>query len=320
MEKLDIEALKKKLSVIVPFYNEESNLNAVIERIKNSVEKTNVFWEILLIDNCSTDSSFDISKKSCELDQRIKLVRFSRNFGPSVEASIAAGFDLCTGDAAIVIYSDLQDPPELIPRFLKAWENGADVVYGVQTARQGDPKWRNFLVNRFYKFLEKISDTPIHPKSGDFKLVSRKVIDLLNTFPEKARFSRGLISWIGFTSVPVYYSREPRKSGKSKSNFWAISFTALTAITAFSLKPLRLLTIMGFILFLSSIIGILTVLFFWVYGQTVPGMTSVIVLLLMLIGVNMGSIGLLGEYVGRIQMEVKSRPLYIINQKINLDN
>lgn len=310
--------MKKTLSLIVPYYNEETNLQNVIRRLTLVLELLPLNWEILLIDNCSTDSSFEIASSAAESDKRIKVIRFSRNFGPNVEASMAAGFEKCKGDAAIVVYSDLQDPPELIPRFVEAWEAGADVVYGVQTSRPGDPKWRNFLVNRFYASLERISDTPIHTKSGDFKLISRRIINILNEMPEKARFSRGLISWIGFDSVPVFYSREPRASGKSKSNFWAISYTALTGITSFSLKPLRILTALGFGLMFFSLLGIITVTAQWVTSQTLPGLPSVMVLLLMFLGINMGTLGLIGEYLGRIQLEVKARPLFVIKDEINI--
>lgn len=308
----------KTLSLIVPYYNEETNLQNVIHRLTKVLESLPLNWEILLIDNCSTDSSFEIASSAAESEKRIKVIRFSRNFGPNVEASMAAGFQKCKGDAAIVVYSDLQDPPEVIPRFVEAWQAGADVVYGVQTSRPGDPKWRNFLVNRFYSSLERISDTPIHPKSGDFKLISRRVINILNEIPEKARFSRGLISWIGFDSAPVYYSREPRASGKSKSNFWAISYTALTGITSFSLKPLRILTALGFGLMFLSILGIIAVSVLWLTSQTLPGLPSVIVLLLLFLGINMGTLGLIGEYLGRIQLEVKSRPLFIVKDEINI--
>lgn len=306
------------LSVIVPFYNEENNLEAVIERLRNVLTTLSIGWEIILVDNCSTDSSFEIVSTEAKKDVRIKLIRFSRNFGPSVEASIAAGFKACTGDAAIVVYSDLQDPPELIPDFVREWQAGADVVYGVQTARPGDPKWRNSLVQLFYGLLSKLSDTPVHPNSGDFKLISRRVIDQLNLMPERARFSRGLISWIGFKETPILYSRAPRTQGKSKSNFWAISYTALTGITSFSLKPLRLLTWLGLFTILASAAGGIVVISEWLFGGSVPGLSSILVLMFLTLGLNMGALGLLGEYLGRIQLEVKSRPQYVIDETINL--
>lgn len=314
----DMELGKRTLSVIVPFYNERGTLDETIARLRQILEEIGIGWELLLIDNRSTDGSFEVAKTAAQSDTRIKVIRFSRNFGPSVEASIAAGFEACTGDAAIVVYSDLQDPPELIPRFVEAWVEGSDVVYGVQTGRPGDPKWRNTLVQAFYRLLARLSDTPIHPNSGDYKLISRRVIDVLNSMPERARFSRGMISWIGFTGTPIYYSRMPRKSGKSKSNLWAISHTALTGITSFSLKPLRMLSLIGLVTTLVSLAGLIAVLVQWLFGQTLPGLTSVLALMLLMLGLNMGSIGLLGEYLGRIQVEVKLRPLYIIDEQLNV--
>lgn len=314
----NMELKRRTLSVIVPFYNEHGNLEETITRLRHVLGEIGIGWELLLIDNRSTDGSFEVAKQAAKSDSRIKVIRFSRNFGPSVEASMAAGFEACTGDAAIVVYSDLQDPPELIPQFVNAWLDGADVAYGVQTARPGDPKWRNALVDVFYRMLERLSDTPIHPHSGDYKLISRRVIDVLNAMPERARFSRGMISWIGFQETPIYYSRMPRTAGKSKSNLWAISHTALTGITSFSLKPLRVLTLVGAIATLVSLIGLGVVLIQWLFGYAVPGLTSIMALMLLMLGLNMGSLGLLGEYLGRIQLEVKSRPLYVIDEQLNL--
>jgi dolichol-phosphate mannosyltransferase len=241
----------------------------------------------------------------------------SRNFGPSVEASISAGLENCSGDAAIILYSDLQDPPEVMVQFIAEWEQGFDVVYGRQIKRKGDPVWRNFLVRSYYRIFAFLSDVDLPSNSGDFRLVNRKVIDALNSIPEKARYFRGLSSWVGFKSLAVDYEREPRLSGKSTANLFAITKTAFTAITSFSVKPLRIITFFGFGSLITSVIftGILFVN--WLFDNSIPGLTSITVLILITSAINLLSLGILGEYVSRIQTEVKNRPVYLIDSKIN---
>lgn len=312
-------ASSKLLSVIIPVFNEEENLEELSIRLNLALSAIEHESEIIYVDNCSTDRTEEILTKLARTDQRVKVIRFSRNFGPTVEASLAAGYKHASGDAAIVVYSDLQDPPELIPRFVELWDAGFDVVFGIQSKRQGEPLWRRTSVKLFYKVFEKFSDTPLMENSGDFKLISRKVINELNLLTERARFNRGLISWIGFKSAGLPYERQPRKQGQSKANIFAISRTALTGITAFSLKPLRILTGFGF-----SITGLSILFMFWLaiaalIGRPQPGLTTLACLSLITLGMTMGALGLIGEYVGRIQIEVKQRPLYVIDKKINLD-
>jgi dolichol-phosphate mannosyltransferase len=206
----------------------------------------------------------------------------------------------------------------LIEIFVKKWLEGYDVVFGQQIKRFGEPKWRTKSIKFFYKFLKKISDTPIEIDSGDFRLISRKVINEILNMPERARFNRGLITWAGFNSTPIPYMREPRIKGKSSANFMAIFSTALNAITAFSLKPLRLLTIAGIVVTLISIVISVFYAIKAITGNVVPGLTTIYILILLSTGLNMSAIGLLGEYIGRIQLEVKQRPHYIIDKTINL--
>jgi glycosyltransferase involved in cell wall biosynthesis len=306
------------VSIIVPFFNEEENLPLFFNALKIELEKIAYNWEVLLIDNCSVDLSSNYARDLAKSDKRIKYVRFSRNFGPSVEASINAGYRLCIGDAAIVIYSDLQDPPEMIGEFIEKWNQGFDVVYGLQTARLGEPYWRRFSVRIFYRLLEWSSDTnPIPAHAGDFRLISRKVIDVLNQLPERSRYTRGLIAWVGFKSIGITYKRNPRMNGKSSAHFFSILTTALTAITSFSLKPLRILTGVGicvtfFAMFMSMFYAVA-----FLFGNPVPGLTTVTLIGLLTLGLNMGALGLIGEYVGRINLEAKQRPLYIIDEQIN---
>jgi dolichol-phosphate mannosyltransferase len=275
-------------------------------------------WEIIFVDNCSTDNTRYEIQRCLLSDPRIKYIRFTRNFGPDVEASLDAGYRSSSGDAAIVIYSDLQDPPELIPYFVDKWNQGYDVVYGIQTRRLGERLWRRLAVKYFYKIFKSLSDSPTMTDSGDFKLVSRRVIDQLVDMPERGRFSRGLIAWLGFASIGVPYAREPRLSGKSKARIFSIIRTSLTAITSFSLKPLRILTGFGAIVTLGSLLFIVVLAIGAIFGNPQPGITTLASISLLTLGLTMGALGLIGEYLGRIQIEVKARPLYVIDEKINL--
>ena len=306
-----------KLSVVVPVFNEEPSINSVVSRISAAVESTKLDWEILFVDNCSNDGTKSEIIKFAERDKRIKYIRFSRNFGPNVEASIDAGYKHASGDAAIVIYSDLQDPPELIPNFVDKWQSGFDVVYGVQQSRAGEKLWRRVAVKIFYKIFKSISDSPTMTDSGDFKLISRRVLDLLVQMPEKARFTRGLISWLGFPSIGIDYVRQPRDTGSSKANFLAITRTAITAVTSFSLKPLRILSGFGVVVTLLSLIFLVVLIIGALFGKPQPGITTLACISLLSLGLNMGALGLIGEYLGRIQQEVKNRPLFIVDEKIN---
>ena len=306
------------VSIIVPFFNEEQNLPLFTQVLSKVLESLTYNWEVLLIDNCSTDESSNFARDLAKKDVRIKYIRFSRNFGPSVEASISAGYRLCRGDAAIVIYSDLQDPPELIVTFIEKWEEGYDVVYGLQTTRLGEPRWRKFSVKLFYYLLDKLSDTnPIPANAGDFRLISRNVIEVVNQLPERSRYTRGLIAWAGFKTTGIEYEREPRRQGESKANFFSILALSLTAVTSFSLKPLRILTGFGIFVVLLSIIMSIFYLISFFTGETIPGLTTIILILLFSLGLNMGALGLLGEYIGRINIETKQRPLYVIDEVIN---
>jgi glycosyltransferase involved in cell wall biosynthesis len=307
----------KKLSIIVPVFNEEDSIPTLVKRISNSVVGL-VEWEIIFVDNCSTDNTNSVIRGLLLSEPRIKYIRFTRNFGPDVEASLDAGYRNSSGDAAIVIYSDLQDPPELIPDFIDKWNQGFDVVYGIQTRRLGEKAWRRVAVKLFYRIFRSLSDSPTMTDSGDFKLVSRRVIDQLIEMPERGRFSRGLIAWLGFPSIGIPYVREPRHSGKSKARIFSIIRTAFTAITSFSLKPLRILTGFGAIVTLSSLLFIIALAIGAIFGNPQPGITTVASISLLTLGLTMGALGLIGEYLGRIQIEVKGRPLYVIDEKINL--
>jgi glycosyltransferase involved in cell wall biosynthesis len=306
-----------KLSIIVPFYNEEKGLSSFYNRTIKVLESIEYDYELIYVDNCSQDNSVLLVLDQIKVNSKIKYIKMSRNFGPSVEASISAGLENCSGDAAIILYSDLQDPPEVMVQFIKEWEQGFDVVYGRQIKRKGDPVWRNFLVRSYYRIFAFLSDVDLPSNSGDFRLVNRKVIDALNSIPEKARYFRGLSSWVGFKSLAVDYEREPRLSGKSTANLFAITRTAFTAITSFSVKPLRIITFFGFGSLITSVIFTVVLFVNWLFDNSIPGLTSITVLILITSAINLLSLGILGEYVSRIQTEVKNRPVYLIDSKIN---
>ncbi|MEX2322715.1 MAG: glycosyltransferase family 2 protein [Acidimicrobiia bacterium] len=304
------------ITVVIPIYNEVGTLSELLRRL-NLVREglSDHELELVFVDNASDDGSGEEIARLAASDPSIRYVRFSRNFGPSVEASMTAGFRVARGDAVVVLYSDLQDPPELIPAMVEAWEQGADVAYGRQRRRQGESRTRRTAIRVFYRLMTRTSDSPMHTDSGDFRLVSRRVCMALLAMPERVRYTRGLISWLGFRQVPIEYDRQPRTAGRSKANFAAISRTALNAITSFSLRPLQLLTAAGFAIAAAASVGALAYFVLFIIGRTLPGVTTLALLLLFSIGVNMAAVGLIGEYVGRIYMEVKARPLYVIDEE-----
>ena len=306
------------VSVVVPFFNEEKALPELMRRLDAVAESAEHDFEVILVDNASTDASREIVLDRCRANTSYRYIRFSRNFGPSVEASLSAGYRVASGDAVVVLYSDLQDPPELIPRLIEEWEAGADVVYGQQTARRGEPPWRRLAVRLFYRIMNRMSDSPVQLHAGDFRLISRRVKDVLNDLPETVRFTRALIPWIGFRQVEVPYVRNPRHSGASKANLSAISSTALTALTSFSLKPLQLVSSIGLVIAVFSVLGMVSYGIFFALGRTIPGVATIVILLFFSLGVNMVILGLIGAYVGRIFLEVKRRPLYVVEDTVNV--
>jgi dolichol-phosphate mannosyltransferase len=253
----------------------------------------------------------------CARDPRWKYIRFSRDFG--VEASLTAGYKLASGDAIVVLYSDLQDPPQVIPAFLEKWREGYDVVYGVRTVRPGDAKWRNGMVKVVYRVIDALADIRIPPNAGDFRLISRRVADALESCHESNRYMRGLIAWLGFAQTGVEYQRRPRLAGESKAPLGHLIVFALNAFTSFSVKPLRMFVYFGFVLVALSILGAAVYILLFLTGSPPAGITTLIVLALLGIGINSLGIGVLGEYLGRTYAETKRRPLYVIAEAVNID-
>jgi dolichol-phosphate mannosyltransferase len=274
-------------------------------------------FEFLVVDNHSSDGTGALVKDICKRDQRWKYLRFSRDF--TVEMSITAGYHYARGDAIVVLYSDLQDPPDVIPRLIEKWREGYDVVYGVRTVRPGDPRWRNVAVRLAYRWIAWLADIPIPTDAGDFRIISRRVRDALNQCGEYNRYMRGLIAWLGFRQTSIQYARRPRTAGASKAPFWDLVFFVFNAVTSFSLRPLRLFTLFGFGLVVVSVIAAFVYALLFLIGSPPRGITTLIVLAFLGIGLNSLGIGILGEYLGRTYAEVKQRPLYVVQEAVNLE-
>lgn len=300
------------LSAVIPFFNERDNLAEVVERTRAAILASGCSGEILLVDNASNDGSEEVALSLVEDSDDVVLVRFTRNFGPSTEASIQAGLKYSTGDRAVIVYSDLQDPPEYIPEMMRILDSGAEVAYGNRKSRSGDG-WLFILGSRiFYSLFGRLSESPTYGNVGDFMMISRRVIDTILSLPETGRFFRGLVPWLGFKAEKFDYHRDERKNGKSKTRLDHALNTAVTGFLSFSNLPLRVLLRFGVAIAVVSTFALVTQVFLWVVGSPVPGLTTIISLGFLNLGITTFSISLVGEYVGRTFIEVKQRPMYVV--------
>ncbi len=311
---------KPDISIIVSVYNEEDSLELFFNAISQTMaKKENYQYEIICVDDGSTDDTFQILQKFAQNDYRIKVLKFSRNFGK--EYGLMAGLKYCSGRAAIPIDVDLQDPPELILTFIEKWEEGFDMVYGIRNDRASDTLLKRLTAKLFYKTYNLMTRSPIPYNAGDYRLIDRKIIDTILELPERNIFMKGIFGWTGFKSCGVKYVRRKRVAGISKWNYWKLWNFALDGITASTTLPLRIWTYLGSLL---SFLGLLYALYIIIrtitYGIDVPGYASLLVFILLVGGIQMIILGILGEYIGRIFIEVKRRPLYIVEKKVNLDN
>jgi polyisoprenyl-phosphate glycosyltransferase len=309
-------ASKPLISIIIPARNEAETMPRLEREVTSVVNGLPYDFEFIIVDNASTDATSQMAIELCNRDRRWRYIRFSRDF--TVEGSITAGYEHAKGDAMIVMYSDLQDPPDVIPRFIEKWKEGYDVVYGVRTVRKGDPAWRNGAAWVAYRIIAWFSDVAIPKDTGDFRLISARVRDELRRFGEVNRYMRGMVAWVGFKQVGITYERQARRAGRSKAPLIPTLLFAFNAITSFSLRPLRLFTLFGFLMLIASatLAGVYVVL--WSRGDPPAGVTTILVLLLGGIGINSIGIGILGEYLGRTFTEVKRRPIYVIEKRVNL--
>jgi dolichol-phosphate mannosyltransferase len=305
------------VSIVIPARNEQDNIGPLEQELGESLDGLPYDFEFIVIDNGSTDGTQAAVRALCARDPRWKYIRFSRDFG--VEASLTAGYKLASGDAIVVLYSDLQDPPQVIPQFLEKWREGYDVVYGVRTVRPGDAKWRNGMVKVVYGLIAGLADVKIPKNAGDFRLISRRVADALDRCHESNRYMRGLIAWLGFEQTGVEYERRPRVAGESKAPIGSLIVFTLNAFTSFSVKPLRMFVYFGFLLLALSLFGAAVYILLFLTGNPPAGITTLIVLALLGIGINSLGIGVLGEYLGRTYAETKRRPLYVISDAVNID-
>jgi dolichol-phosphate mannosyltransferase len=307
------------LSVIVPCLNEEEALRCTQVRLSSVLEQIPTNFEIIYVDDGSTDATPEVLRELQSYDSRVRVVRFSRNFGHQM--AITAGLEHAAGDAVVIIDADLQDPPETIMDFFRKWQEGYDVVYGVRTEREGETAFKLWTAKLFYRFMTRLSDTPIPLDTGDFRLMDRRVLNVLLGMPERDRFVRGMVSWLGFSQVAVPYRREARVAGVTKFSFFKMLRFALDGIFSFSIVPLRVATWTGFITSFLAILGIVLVSlehFLGVEGL-VKGWTSTMFAVLFIGGVQLICMGIIGEYIGRIYGESKHRPLYVVREILGFE-
>lgn len=304
-----------KLSVIIPVHNESANLAPLWKRLSPVLERIGLAWEVVFVDDGSRDDSLEVIRSMSREEPRIGAVSFSRNFGK--EIAIAAGLDHARGDAAVIMDADLQHPPEMIETFVERWRQGYDMVYGQRTDRSDETRVKRGFAHLFYRLFSRFGEIGLPEGAGDFRLIDRKGIEVLRTLGEKARFSKGLYAWIGFKGTGVPFVVEERRFGASKWSFRKLFRFAFDGIAAFSTVPLRVWTYLGFLVsFLSIAAAIYFLVRTMLFGTDLPGFPSLIVSIMFFSGIQLMSLGIIGEYVGRIFAEVKRRPLYVVAERI----
>ena len=303
--------MNPKYSIVVPIYNELENLPVLYTRVSNVMDGNNEPWELILIDDGSSDGSTEIINEYATSYDNVKPLIFTRNFGHQI--AVTAGLDHSCGDAVIIIDADLQDPPEVMLDLIKKWKEGYEIVYAVRTEREGETWFKRVTASMFYRIIYRITDVRIPLDTGDFRLLDRKVVNVLNNMRERHRFLRGMSAWVGFKQIGVQYRRASRYAGETKYPFRKMVGLALNAVTSFSYFPLQLATFLGFLSAGFSIIAIPIVILLRLLGtQAFFGQASTLIAVLFLGGVQLISLGILGEYLGRVYDEVKGRPLYIL--------
>jgi dolichol-phosphate mannosyltransferase len=300
-----------KLSVVVPCYNEQDSLEELQRRL-NPVchEQAEEAYEILLVNDGSKDSTWPMIRAMAEADPHIVGINLARNHGHQL--ALTAGLSVCRGERVLIIDADLQDPPELLGPMMALMDEGYDVVYGTREDRAGESWFKKASASLFYRLLGRLTDIEIPVDTGDFRLISRRALDVLNAMPEQHRFIRGMVSWIGFRQAPLRYERAARFAGRTKYSLAKMIRFALDAITGFSIRPLRLASWFGGLFGLVGLVVLIYVMGAWAAGSVVPGWTSLMVVVLILGSIQLFMVGLMGEYIGRLYVEAKRRPLFII--------
>jgi dolichol-phosphate mannosyltransferase len=302
---------KVTFTIIAPIYNELENIPELYPRVRDVMEKTGEPWEFILVDDGSTDGSTQVIRKLAENDERIRPVIFARNFGHQI--AVTAGVDYSRGEAVVIIDADLQDPPEVILDLIAKWREGYDVVYAVREEREGESWFKKTTASFFYRLIHAITNVDIPLDTGDFRLMDKKVVSVIQQMREKHRFLRGMSAWVGFKQVGVTYKRKPRYSGETKYPLKKMIQFAMNAITSFSYFPLQVATIIGFAAAGLSVLAIPVVAILrLITGTALLGQATTLIIVLFLGGVQLISLGIIGEYIGRIYDEAKDRPLYVV--------
>lgn len=305
--------MKPVFSIIAPIFNEKGCFDELYRRVSEVMDTTGEEWEFVMVDDGSSDGSTDMIRELAKKEKRVRPVIFARNFGHQI--AVTAGLDYCRGDAAIIIDADLQDPPEVILELIAKWREGYQVVYAVRSEREGETWFKKTTASAFYKIIYRITDVKIPMNTGDFRLLDRKVVDVMNSMRERHRFLRGMSAWVGYKSIGVEYKRAARFAGTTKYPLKKMLKLAFTAITSFSYMPLQMAMIFGFISAGLSIVAIPVVVILRLIGsQFFFGQATTLIAVLFLGGVQLICLGILGEYVGRIYDEAKGRPLYITSE------
>jgi polyisoprenyl-phosphate glycosyltransferase len=312
----DIGREHRRFSIVVPCFNEEAVLSETMKRLTvlcDALKELQV--ELIFVDDGSQDRTLELLKAYSAKDCRIKIIGFARNFGHQI--AVSAGIDAANGDAVVLIDADLQDPPEVIHQMIAKWNEGFDVVYGTRIDRQGESLFKLATARGFYRLLNKLSDVPIPLDTGDFRLMSRSVVDILRAMPERDRFVRGMVSWVGFKQTALPYSRSERFAGVSKYPLAKMIRFAIDGILSFSTKPLQISVAIGISAALLALLGIGYAIFMRLFTSIwVEGWTALMIAVLFIGGVQLISVGILGEYIGRIYNEIKRRPLYVVKEYI----
>jgi glycosyltransferase involved in cell wall biosynthesis len=304
----------KKITILIPAYNEEEVLDKLYSRLKQVLAKLNDYhFEILFVNDGSKDRTLDIIKTLQKEDTMVSYVDLSRNYGK--EIAMIAGLDYATGDAVVIIDADLQDPPELIPQMLQYWKEGYDDVYAKRRSRLGETWLKKLSASTFYTMLQKFTKIPIQENTGDFRLLDRRCVEALKQLREAQRYTKGMFSWIGYNKKEILFDRDPRAAGQTKWNYPKLLDLAIEGITSFTTAPLRFSSLLGALISIFAFIYMLIIIMKTIaYGESVQGYPSLMVIILFLGGIQLLSLGIIGEYIGRIFNETKRRPLYFVDE------
>ncbi len=307
-----------EISIVVPLYNEEENIDYLFTRLLSVLDKLETSYEIVCVNDGSKDNTLKQLIDHHHQNPVIKVINLSRNFGK--EIALTAGIDYANGAAIIPIDADLQDPPELIEELVAKWREGYDVVYATRRSRQGETWLKRFTADAFYKTIGKMTSIPIPANTGDFRLLDRKVVEALKQIPERTRFMKGLFAWVGYKQTSVMFDREPRAAGATTWNYWKLWNFAIDGITSFSFVPLKIWSYIGLLIsFISLLYACFLVIRTLILGIDVPGYASLMVAVLFFGGIQLITLGVIGEYLGRVYEEVKGRPLYFVRESYGFE-